>query len=321
MVMTNGDIIKILNRYFTDKVLNYNGPIIYNVPNNADIDIKIKILGEKKLITVGEWTDYLSVQIKIIRVNNDISKLFFGLNSKVPKEISSTFLVNNLWYFKQNLKDFIYNTTRYFEDKPIFIDSIIVDEPKTISEQKMTRVPIRSIVRDVVNIIKKGKSGDFYLPNNEYGIGYDFENFPLEISLELTVKKTKKVDTFKLNADYSPEDNVIELLIIYNPLNITTSLYNLIGELNEVIAHELEHSLQTIRGTLKTTKKTESSFKYYTQKHEIEAQIAGFKRLSKLRNQPIEKTIRDWFDTHKDIHGLNDDEKEMVIKKLLSSVN
>lgn len=321
MFMDDKVIVNVLNKYFDDKILTYKGPIIYSVPINADIDFKVKFLGIKKLISVGEWKDYLSVQIKIIRVNNDISKLFFGLNSRVPKDISSIYLENNLWYFQQNLKDFIYNTTRYFEDKPIFIDSIIVDEPKTITEQKMTRVPIRNIVRDIVNIIKKGKTGNFYLPENEYGTGYEFQNFPLEISIELIIKFSKKIETFKVNAEFSQEDDVIEVLVIINPNNIDKSLYDLIGELNEVIAHELEHSRQSVRGELSKRKSPENPLKYYTQKHELEAQLAGFKRLSKLRKQPLDKIIIDWFESHEDIHQLNDKEKNIVIKKLMGLVN
>ena len=32
--------------------------------------------------------------------------------------------------------------------------------------------------------------------------------------------------------------------------------------------------------------------KYYTQPHELDAQVYGFKRLSKLRNKPFEQVVR-----------------------------
>lgn len=321
MFMDDKVIVNVLNKYFDDKILTYKGPIIYDVPNNADIDFKVKFLGIKKLISVGEWTDYLQIQIRIINVNNDISKLFFGKHSDIDKTTQMLIGENSLWYFKQNLKNFIYEKTRYFEDIQLLIESIIVDEVEPITEQKMTRVPIRNIVRDIVNIIKKGKTGNFYLPENEYGTGYEFQNFPLEISIELIIKFSKKIETFKVNAEFSQEDDVIEVLVIINPNNIDKSLYDLIGELNEVIAHELEHSQQSFRGELSKRKSPENPLKYYTQKHELEAQLAGFKRLSKLRKQPLDKIIIDWFESHEDIHQLNDKEKNIVIKKLMGLVN
>jgi hypothetical protein len=61
-----------------------------------------------------------------------------------------------------------------------------------------------------------------------------------------------------------------------------------------------------------------SNLEYYLQPHEISAQLKGFRRLSKLRNIPIEQIIIDWFETHQDIHDLNEKDKEIIIKKLIN---
>ena len=62
---------------------------------------------------------------------------------------------------------------------------------------------------------------------------------------------------------------------------------------------------------------TEDPKVYYTQPHEIDAQVYGFKRLSKLRNEPFEKTVRHWFNTHEMIHQMDKKDTEFVINKIL----
>jgi hypothetical protein len=96
-------------------------------------------------------------------------------------------------------------------------------------------------------------------------------------------------------------------------------MYDIVGELNEVIAHELEHSLQSYRGEFDGEKTDEVTdpMEYYLQSHEIPAQIAGFKRIARLRRLPLETVIRQWFDSHGDIHSMNKKQQEKVIKTLL----
>jgi hypothetical protein len=106
---------------------------------------------------------------------------------------------------------------------------------------------------------------------------------------------------------------------MFNPANLSKNLYDIIGELNEIIAHELEHGVQTYKGEFDGHDEddVENSLEYYTQSHEIPAQVKGFRRLSSLRKQPFEQIVRNWFDTHGDIHNLSDDEKEQVIDQIM----
>ena len=116
---------------------------------------------------------------------------------------------------------------------------------------------------------------------------------------------------------------VIEVLITYNPeQNLDRMMYDIIGDLNDLIAHELEHYNQYTTGEfdLEDDGESEESLHYYTKPYEIKAQIQGFKRLSKIRRIPLEHTIRNWFETHKDIHHLNEKDTETVIDTLLQSV-
>ena len=56
---------------------------------------------------------------------------------------------------------------------------------------------------------------------------------------------------------------------------------------------------------------------YYKQPHEIPAELKGFKRVNKLRKEPIEKTIKDWFERNKSNHNLNKADVEELTKFLI----
>jgi len=55
-----------------------------------------------------------------------------------------------------------------------------------------------------------------------------------------------------------------------------------------------------------------------TQQHEIEAQIAGFKRRAKQEGKDLETVIRDWFKRNQNKHGLEPKQIEKIIQRLLS---
>ena len=60
--------------------------------------------------------------------------------------------------------------------------------------------------------------------------------------------------------------------------------------------------------------------KYYTQKHEIGAQKAGFKRKSKIQKNDFETLVRKWFEQNPHKHRLNPKQVEKVIKKVIEDV-
>ena len=51
-----------------------------------------------------------------------------------------------------------------------------------------------------------------------------------------------------VNANFYRNDDVIVVKIVYNPNKKTQIIYNLIGELNEVVSHELRHQFQRDTG-------------------------------------------------------------------------
>jgi hypothetical protein len=188
-----------------------------------------------------------------------------------------------------------------------------------ILEGAEMRQEIRTVVRDIIQIFKQEEEGEFYLPSDLTDeMEYEFPKFNLEV--ELIIQQSEDVDDFLLNAELYRDEGIIAIVIMYNPKNKTKSLYNLVGELNELVAHELRHLYQQAYGTHDIeVEEPEDPFEYYMQPHEIDAQIAGFKRMSQITRKPFEEVVRNWFEKNKDIHRLNDDQKEKVIQTILKS--
>jgi len=73
-------LIKSLNIVFEKKTFNYKGPIVaYSTPSMEDgieFDYTLKIVKQKQMIRIGEWTDYLVVDIFIRNYKGMFSGLF-----------------------------------------------------------------------------------------------------------------------------------------------------------------------------------------------------------------------------------------------------
>ena len=191
-------------------------------------------------------------------------------------------------------------------------------------EDNRRRDVIRQIVKDLVVVFKENQEGDFYLPEyfSDRSMIYSFPGFSEDLVVEFKISVNESIDNFIVDANYYNEEDIIEINVEYNPKNKREMMYDLIGELNEIVAHEIRHVDQQNKGLYDLdVEGEEDPFKYYTQPHEIDAQIFGFNRLSKLTRRPFEEIVRNWYNTHKDIHRLSDDQSEQVIGKLLSHKN
>jgi hypothetical protein len=188
-----------------------------------------------------------------------------------------------------------------------------------LNENNNKREEIRKIVRDIISIFKKNDEGNFYLPEDVNGEEfYDFNKIKAILTIELTIIIDDEIDKFEVNADWISDDDVIELTINYNSENKNKLLYDLSGELNEIIAHEIRHIDQETTGSYNTkTRKGQEGKKYYTQPHELDAQIFGFKRISKLTRTPFDIVVKRWFNTHSNLHQMNDTDVKYVIDKIM----
>jgi hypothetical protein len=188
-------------------------------------------------------------------------------------------------------------------------------------EDGRKREVTRTIVRDIVQVFKDEDEGEYYLPNyvNDEHDFYNFAGLDMDLAIELVITPKEDIPNFKVDANYFRDDDIIQIEIEYNTKNKKKLLYDLVGELNEVIAHEIKHVNQNITGSHDLNVPEPSDpYEYYTQEHELDAQKAGFRRLAKLTKTPMDVVVKRWFKTHKDIHGLTEKESMDVISKILN---
>ena len=181
---------------------------------------------------------------------------------------------------------------------------------------------IRQIVRDIIQIYKSNGDGEFYLPEDLSGEEMEYRSPKNSVSVELTLEMSDDVDDYMSTAFFVRDENVIEIKIVYNPKNKRKITYDLIGELNEIIAHELRHLYQRDTDLFDLGDEDDEEeelppFEYYSQPEEIDAQVYGFRRMKKVTRRPFEELVRNWFRTHKEIHQLNKKEQEEIIEMIL----
>ena len=170
-------------------------------------------------------------------------------------------------------------------------------------------------------IIPIENEGKYSLPEDiRDDMVYTFPQLQTEFSVELNLEVSDDVDTIEVDSDYYSDEDTISITIISNPNLDREILEELHYELNEIVRHELEHINQYERGDNIPKKKPKKPLKYYSQKHELEAQIAGFIRRAKKERKPLEVVIRNWFDKNQSKRKLSSNDVEIIIKKLLELV-
>ena len=334
--MGNETYIKKINNLLSKKTYHYESEIY-------SFDYVLELTGEiKPLISIGEWKDFYLLNFKIFNLNDTAKKIMSFIIKENPeyqtedKEIYDIKKPLRQLGIERSLGGMARKMLRTLNIKETITKEVLVslselegdyeefklnidDEKKPINEGMIDRLAVRTVVKDIVSIIKQNEEGGFYLPedvNDE--LEYTLTNKDISFSVELTLRFNDIIGGFGVNGAYSRDEDVIEMVIEYNPNTINQQLYDLIGEINEVLTHEMVHLKQSYKGELDYEDVEGSNLEYYTRNHEIPAQYYGFKRLSKLRKLPLEVVVREWFDTHKKIHMLNSEEVEIVIETILN---
>ena len=191
-----------------------------------------------------------------------------------------------------------------------------VKSNEVIAEGSKMDKPTRDVVRDLLNVIKKGP-GVYYLPEDIVGdeMSYVYPNLP-EFSLEITVREDMSIKGDYLMDGHTADDgDVIEIILIKNPTKFPEAYFDLVADLNDDVRHELEHVLQDFgyRDVQSDDSEKPTDKEYYKQAHEVPAEIAGFRRIVKLRKESPEKVIRDWFYRNKEVHQLPDEDIEELV--------
>jgi hypothetical protein len=148
---------------------------------------------------------------------------------------------------------------------------------------------------------------------------YEFPQLKSSFTVNLSMRLNDEIDTIDVDGAYYSDDDTIDIIIESNPNLDRETLEELHFELNELVAHELQHLIQKDSGYEFPKKEPKKSLKYYTQSHELESQIIGFKRRAQKERKPFEDIVRNWFNKNQSKHNLNPKNMEIVINQILKS--
>lgn len=322
--MINPKLIAVLNKQLKNRTFDFR------MMNLMNIKVRLEVNGQKEMISVGDLKDYLTYTVYILATgdqqNDKILNAFLDSQANGNKEINVRsydmspfqFLINSeTGDILAKLASFIKDDVNVIINKIVNqIDSEKINE-SLIRESRYDGIT-RKLVKDIIVVYKENDEGDFSLP--EYfgeQMTYEFGGAANSLTVDVELQKNSEIDDIELDGEYYRDENTIVVKIYYNPENKVRSTQLLIGELNETIRHEIEHMIQMYKG-YKYRQEPEQPLKYYTQKREIEAQVAGFKRRAKQEKRPVEDVMREWFKKYQHRHSLEPKEVEKVIKQLLN---
>jgi len=197
---------------------------------------------------------------------------------------------------------------------------------KNLILESKTDSVVRKVVRDIINLVKGEKSEQYYLPEDisiDFKTDYEFPQLPFSFDVILDLKFNENTKYY-LNADLMGDDT-IGIVLKINPKDMPHILYDLISDLNDIVAHELEHifqnygyrdvNIEDYPEYEQTTGK-----EYYKHPIEVPAQIAGFKRQSKVTGKPIKELMKSYFEKIKDQYDLSDEDVKDIIDYLSSKI-
>lgn len=321
--------IERLNEFFRDHSFEIQNPFGDGLNEEINVTVKVQLTGLKPMISVGEWKDFIEYTLFLEDIDSEFGRGIFGYQFAALKthdhKLSNTDTTFYLTTVKVN--DMLRNFLKYWGiDNYVtctrVVNHVVEIDPKYMTESLITEGKydgvVRQLVKDVLGVIKYQKEGEFTLPEDiSSDMSYSFPQFDGEFTIELTLEVSDDIETVDVDGAYYPEDDVIEITIISNPNLGRQTLEELHFELNELIRHELEHIIQFERGDDIPKKEPKVPLKYYSQKHELDAQIAGFKRRAQKERKPLEDVIRSWFNKNKLRHRLSPKNVEVVINRIL----
>ncbi len=254
-----------------------------------------------------EFKDYYEgiMEMVVVKTNNIpyaetlVNKNFFRIKTGFYEDENPSTIVEELVFqIKEHLK----------ERGKLLLEGLLI-------EGGVTDGPVREIVRTLTFLIKDKKLGTTNLPEqitDGEEFEYDFKNIPpfsIEFNLDMNtnVKGDYRIESYTVDDGFT-----IIINLDINTNSYPKSMYDIIADLNDNVAHEIEHIYQE---DWKRPEEERDPYigrederpkgkEYYMQPHEIPAELKGFKRVNRLRREPIEKTIRDWFNRNRNVHNL-----------------
>ena len=157
----------------------------------------------------------------------------------------------------------------------------------------------RKIVRDIIKIVRSGEEGNWELPSDLNGD--DYYDKDIIVFFDWNTNWKEESQKYFLDGDYDDETESIQIILFINKDYYPELLYDLIADLNDIVAHEYEHHYQSLG--LRNKEEVSNipiedqpkDYTYYLQSHEIPAVLRGLKRVMKLRKISLEKALDDWY--------------------------
>jgi hypothetical protein len=299
----------------------------------GNVTVKVKLTGIKPMISFGDWKNYIEYTLILEEVDDQHLKSIFGYVFAAAK--THEYVVSNgdtkFYTMTTQVNELLRNFLKYFGvDYYVtctrIIDKITNIDPKymmesVITENKYSNV-VRQVVKDILKVFKHQKEGNYQLPEDiatdEEDMIYDFPQLDSSFTVELIMTLNDEIETVDVDGEYYRDDDTIVVRIESNPNLDRETLEELHFELNELIAHELQHLVQRDSGYKFPRKEPKKSLKYYTQPHELEAQVTGFKRRAQKERRPFRDVVINWFLKNKSKHQLTDKEVDVVVNKILN---
>ena len=166
--MLSEKAIQRINNLLRDQTFNYNGEILPTV--DCDIDFKIELLGYRNMIRVGTEYPYMRVKIIFTKFKDDVSKLIFRRLEELGPNHKFTFMKTAL-SMKYGLEKYLSSVFHVLDEENyqnIVIDEIEIrdkfEDDKPITEQKVPALAIRTVIRDIITVLKSGETDEEMLP-------------------------------------------------------------------------------------------------------------------------------------------------------------
>jgi hypothetical protein len=176
----------------------------------------------------------------------------------------------------------------------------------------------RMIVKDIIRIIKNGDEGSWELPsdisNKEY---YPYD---MTVFFDWNFNWKEGNQKYFIDGDYDDETESMQVVVFLNKDFYPELMYDLVADLNDIIAHEYEHHKQYLglrpdsEVKLKVNNLRITNIIYNPTK--IPAVLQGFRRVMKLRKIGIDEVIDGWLQRNIS----NQDMSEKDQKKLRSEL-
>jgi hypothetical protein len=291
--------IEQINRIFKTKKLTWCGNFLRYDENASQecYNFTFQIDKVKPMISIGEMKDHALVDVTLhVDPNTILGKLVSGEYKEIWSESENLL---RFYPIKHGTADKITKALKLVSNLEVIVTSIkpklIGNDNETITEQKINNNLIRNIVREISFEIKKDLHGKRKKNIGTYDIGMD-EPVDVVLFVNPTPNKDENVKPLDIQGYWDEDENQIEIDVDIADDADMDVMYELIGELNDVVTHEFQHAKQTKRGYEFPDVEYKQPKRYYLQQHEIEAQVAGFKRKAKLQKRPIEDVIREYFE-------------------------